>query len=239
MSTQTVLAFGPHPDDVEICAAGTLLKMKAAGHSIGIVDLTAGEMGTRGSREIRAEESRAASALLGLDFRHCLDLGDGRLEAGRDQAIELVRMIRRYRPGIVLAPWERDDHPDHEAAAQLVRKACYLSGMAKVDTAQEHFRPRSILFYPGRREFTPSFVVDITAQWEVRRKAAMCYKSQFYNPESTEPLTPISSPDFWHFIEARAMYYGQLIGKRYGEAFWHEGMLEIADPLQHFAGEGQ
>lgn len=232
--TGTVLAFGPHPDDVEICAAGTLIKLKAAGHRVGVVDMTAGEMGTRGSRELRASECEAASAVLGLDFRHALDLGDGQLTVSRENELAVVRLLRQYRPELVLAPWMIDDHPDHEAAARIVRNACFLSGMARIETGREYFRPPTLLFYPGRREFKPSFVVDITDQWEQRRESAMCYKSQFHDPDSSEPVTHISSPDFWHFIEARAMYYGQLVGTRYGEAFWYEGTLRIDDPLRHF-----
>lgn len=230
------LAFGPHPDDVEICAAGTLLKMKARGHRVGVVDLTAGEMGTRGSREIRARETAAASELLGLDLRLNLDLGDGRLDAGRGNQLALVRLLRAHRPRVVFAPWGRDDHPDHEAAAELVRRACFLSGMGRVETGQAPHRPPRLLFYPGRREFVPSFVVDIGEHWERRRQAAWCYRSQFHDPESSEPPTAISSPDFWHFIEARAMYYGQLIGVRHGEAFWCEDALPVDDPVAFFDG---
>jgi len=231
-----LLAFGPHPDDVEICCAGTLLKLKARGHRVGIVDLTAGESGTRGSREIRARETAAASAVLGLDLRLNLDLGDGRLENSLGNRLAVVRALREHRPALVLAPWREDDHPDHEAAAELVRHACFLSGMAKVDTGQPPHRPQRILFYPGRREFRPSFVVDIGEHWERRREAALCYRSQFHDPESDEPPTAISSPDFWHFIEARAMHYGQRIGARYGEAFWCEDTLPVDDPLTFFAG---
>jgi bacillithiol biosynthesis deacetylase BshB1 len=233
-----LLAFGPHPDDVEICAAGTLLKVKARGGRVGIVDLTAGEMGTRGSREIRAAETAEATRRLGLEFRRCLDLGDGRLREGREPELAVVRVLRELRPAVVLAPWGVDDHPDHEHAARIIRNACFQSGMGKVETGQPPHRPRAILAYPGRREFTPSFVVDITPWWDERLHAARAYKSQFHDPASTEPATAISSPDFWHFIEARAMYYGQLIGTRYGEAFWTEGTLEIEDPLAHFARGG-
>jgi len=233
-----LLAFGPHPDDVEICCAGTLLKVQAAGARVGIVDLTAGELGTRGSREIRAAECAEATRRLGLDHRSCLDLGDGRLRESADNERAVVRALRELRPALVLAPWGVDDHPDHEHAARIVRNACFLSGMAKYDTEQEAHRPRTILFYPGRREFTPSFVVDVGAFWEARLHAARAYRSQFHDPDSREPETAISSPDFWHFIEARAMYYGQLIGARHGEAFWYEGALEVGDPLSHFAGAG-
>jgi bacillithiol biosynthesis deacetylase BshB1 len=233
-----LLAIGPHPDDVEICCAGTLLKVKAAGGRVGVVDLTAGELGTRGTRERRAAECEAASRELGLDHRSCLDLGDGRLRETRENELAVAAVLRRLRPELVLAPWREDDHPDHEHAARLVKNAAFLAGMAKVETGDPPHRPRAILYYPGRREFRPSFVVDITAQWEQRRRAALCYKSQFHDPDSSEPPTAISSPDFWHYIEARAMYYGQLVGVRYGEAFWHDGVLAIGDPLRHFAGPG-
>lgn len=233
-----LLAFGPHPDDVEICCAGTLLKVRAAGGRVGIVDLTAGEMGTRGSREIRAAETAEATRRLGLDHRSCLDLGDGRLREGLENELAVVRVLRELKPDVVLTPWRVDDHPDHEHAARIVRNACFLSGMGRVETDQEPFRPRALLSYPGRREFQPSFVVDITPFWEARLHAAQAYKSQFHDPDSREPETAISSPDFWHFIQARAMYYGHLIGTRYGEAFWTEGTLEIENPLAHFSRSG-
>ncbi len=231
-----MLAFGPHPDDVEICCAGTLLKLKAAGARVGVVDLTAGEMGTRGTREIRAAECAAASEMLGLDHRQCLDLGDGHLREDPLAELALVRVLRELRPSIVLSPWGVDDHPDHEHAARMVRNACFRSGMARLDTGQEPHRPRALLSYPGRREFSPSFVVDIPPFWERRMEAARCYTSQFHNPDSTEPATAISSPDFWHYIQARAMYYGQLVGVRYGEAFHYEGTLCLDNPLHHFTG---
>lgn len=233
-----ILAFGPHPDDVEICCAGTLLKCRSRGARVGIVDLTAGEMGTRGSREIRAAETAEATARLGLDHRSCLDLGDGRLRENRENELAVVRVLRELRPAVVLGPWHVDDHPDHEHAARIVRNACFLAGMGKLETGQPAFRPRTLLSYPGRREFTPSFVVDITPFWEARLHAAQAYRSQFHDPESREPETAISSPDFWHFIQARAMYYGQLIGARYGEAFWTEGTLEIEDPVAQFSRAG-
>jgi N-acetylglucosamine malate deacetylase 1 len=234
MKAKRLLAIGPHPDDVEICCSGTVLKMKDAGAWVGIVDLTAGEMGTRGSREIRARECHEASQMLGLDHRECLDLGDSNLQVNRENEFALVRVLRALKPDLLLVPWGIDDHPDHEAAAKLIRSASFLSGMTKIETGQEAHRPQAILSYPGRREFAPSFIVDISQQWDRRMEAARLYQSQFYNPDSTEAPTPISSPDFWHFIEARAMYYGQLIGVRYGEAFHYEGTLEVQNPLGHF-----
>jgi N-acetylglucosamine malate deacetylase 1 len=232
-----LLAFGPHPDDVEICAAGTLLKTKAMGHRVGIVDLTAGEMGTRGTREIRYAEQVEASRKLGLDLRLCLDLGDGNLSVTRENELAIVRVIRKHRPQVVLLPWKIDDHPDHEAAAVLIRNACFLSGMSKIEPALKIHRPEKLLYYAGRRDFEPDFVVDITDYWKSRQDAASSYKSQFYNPDSKEDSTKISSPDFWHFIEARSMYYGQLIGKRYGEGFICDDMLEINNPIDFFNGK--
>ncbi|MCB1047917.1 MAG: bacillithiol biosynthesis deacetylase BshB1 [Calditrichaeota bacterium] len=235
MNTQVdIIGFGPHPDDVEISAAGTLLRMKDQGHRIGIIDFTAGEMGTRGSREIRAEETAAASAVLQLDMRENLDLGDGRLADSRENALIVVQALRRWRPKVVLSAWREDFHPDHEAAARILKSAVFLSGMAKVDTDQAPWRPGALLYYPARQEFRPSFVVDVTAQWSRREQAAHCYKSQFHNPDSTEPGTQISSPDFWHWVTARAMYYGQLIGVRYGEAFFVDRTLELDDPVLTF-----
>jgi len=130
-----------------------------------------------------------------------------------------------------------DDHPDHEHAARLVRSACFLAGMARLESGETHHRPEIVLYYPGRREFTPSFVVDVSEFWAERERAAKCYRSQLHDPDSREPETKISSPDFWHFVTARAMYYGQLIGRRYGEAFHCEETLAVEDPVAHFCGE--
>lgn len=232
--TVDIIGFGPHPDDVEISACGTLLRMKAEGYRIGIIDLTAGEMGTRGTREIRAAETAEASRVLGLDLRANLDLGDGRLEDTPDTRRAVVEALRRWRPRVVLSCWKEDHHPDHEAGARLLHSAVFLSGMARYDTGQEPWRPGAILYYPARCEFSPSFVVDVTPFWEQRTRAAHCYRSQLHDPGSTEPRTQISSPDFWHWITARATYYGHLIGVRYGEAFRIERVLEVKDPVDQF-----
>jgi bacillithiol biosynthesis deacetylase BshB1 len=229
-----IIGFGPHPDDVEIAASGTLLKMKALGYRIGIIDFTAGEMGTRGSREIRAAETAEASRVLGLDLRENLDLGDGRLNDGPENQRVVVQALRRWRPRLVLSTWTQDHHPDHEAAARLLKASVFLSGMARYDTGQPPWRPGAILYYPARQEFEPSFVVDVSEHWTRRTQAAHCYRSQLHDPDSTEPATQISSPDFWHWVTARATYYGHLIGARYGEAFRIERTLEVADPLAQF-----
>lgn len=232
--TVDIIGFGPHPDDVEIAASGTLLRMKELGYSIGIIDFTAGEMGTRGTREIRARETAEASRVLGLDLRANLDLGDGRLAENPDTQRIVVEALRRHRPRVVLSTWKVDHHPDHETAARLLKSAVFLSGMSRYDTGQEPWKPGAILYYPARQEFTPSFVVDVTAQWAVREQAACCYRSQLHDPDSTEPATQISGPDFWHWVTARAMYYGHLIGVRYGEAFLVERTLEVTDPVADF-----
>ena len=230
-----LLAFGPHPDDVEICCSGTLLKTRAQGYRVGIVDLTAGEMGTRGSREIRAAEAEAATRVLGLDYRECLDLGDGRLRDTYENQLAVVRVLRACRPRLVLIPWKVDDHPDHEHAALIIKAACFMSGMARLDTGQVHHRPARLLYYAARREFHPSLVVDVAEYWPQREEAARCYRSQLYDPQSTEPQTKIASPDFWHHITGRAMYYGQLIGARYGEAFFCEDVLPVEDLIHTLA----
>ncbi len=236
MKAIDLLAFGPHPDDVEISAAGTLIRMKEAGHRIGICDLTGGEMGTRGSREIRAAEAQAASRVLGLDYRCNLDLGDGRLLDTPDNRLKVLDVIRACRPRVILNAWHHDDHPDHEAGSRLVKAAHFMAGMSRVETEHAAWRAGALLYYPARQEFRPSFVVDISAQWERRREAAMCYKSQFHDPQSTERKTQISSPDFWNWVEGRAMYYGQLIGASHGEAFFVEKTLAVADPVALFGG---
>lgn len=224
------LAFGAHPDDVEMSAAGTILKLKQQGHWVGIVDLSRGELGTRGSAETRAEESKNASKLLKLDCRENLDLGDGNIENTHENRIKVVRAIRKYKPDFVFINSPSDRHIDHGKAAQLVLDSCYLSGLIKFDeenNAGAH-RPINIFHYIQDYYHNPSFVVDITEVYEEKMKTVFAYTTQFYqNTENHEPDTPISSKAYLEFFKGRAAQMGRLIGKNFGEGFIANQPMDI------------
>ena len=235
-----ILAFGAHPDDVEMSCAGTLLAALAAGKTAAIVDLTRGELGTRGTPAIRAAEAAAASEMLGIRHRENLGLPDGFFRNEREFQLPLIAAIRRYRPAVVLGNAIADRHPDHGRAAQLVADACFLAGLRMIETLgddgqpQEAWRPRNVYHYIQDRAIVPAFVVDITAHWPGKWAAIQAYKSQFFNPESDEPETYLSSQAFGQFMEARAREFGHLIGTEFGEGFTVArplGVREIGDLL--------
>jgi bacillithiol biosynthesis deacetylase BshB1 len=225
-----ILAFGAHPDDVEIGAGGALIKAARGGAVTAVVTLTRGEMGTRGTPELRAREFERASRVMGLASHEMLSLPDGRLCCDEIARMEVIRAIRRYRPDIVLVHYPEDRHPDHGAASRIVGDATFLSGLRKQDTGQEPHRPRQIVYYMHTWEFTPSFVVDISDVMEEKQKALRCYESQVYSdaPGPGEQ-TFISSLHFRELLTARAAHYGRLIGKEFGEPFWIRGLIGIKD----------
>jgi N-acetylglucosamine malate deacetylase 1 len=226
-----VLVFGPHPDDIEICTGGLVLTLRRRGYSVGGVDLTRGESGTRGTLAMRTREAEAGARLLGLAFRENLGLPDGGIEtttAARDLVIDA---IRRHRPRLVVAPYPSDDHPDHTRTGELVKDARFLAGCANIGPAGEPWRPGRVLFYPSRELLTPTLVVDISDVFEQKLAAMRAHASQLHDPASREPLTTISSPDFIPMIEAANRHYGGLIGARFGEAYFVQGPLAIDDPV--------
>ncbi|MCU0355103.1 MAG: bacillithiol biosynthesis deacetylase BshB1 [Cytophagales bacterium] len=219
-----ILAIAAHPDDVELSCAGTLLAHAAAGKTIGIVDLTRGELGTRGTPELRLQEANAAAQVLGLSVRENLGLPDGFFENRREHQLAVIQAIRRHQPEIVLTNAIDDRHSDHGRAAQLVRESCFLSGLAKIETAdngtpQAAWRPRVVYHFIQDYYIEPDFVVDITPHWETKLTSIRAFGSQFFSPESTEPVTHISKPEFLDFIRARALEFGHRIGTLYGEGF--------------------
>ncbi len=230
-----VLAIGAHPDDVDMICGGTLAKLAARGRSIAILDLTRGEMGTRGSPEIRAREAAAAAEVLGARERLTLDLGDGRLENSAGNRHQLIEVIRRMRPTLILTHFWEDLHADHAAAGQLVRAVMYPVGFAKYPAEGEPYRPNEVLFFMAHTPFEPSFVVDIDGFHERKMEAVRCFASQFYQPGSTEPDTGISQPDFLVRLEARARYFGGLIGRAFGEPFLVTRQVPMVDPVDHYA----
>ncbi len=233
-----VLVFGPHPDDIEICAGGLVLVMRQRGYSVGGVDMTAGEAGTRGSRHTRLSESKAGAERLGLAFRECLGLPDGELEADRHARDLVIACIRRHRPRLVVAPISSDDHPDHSRTGKLVKEARFLAGCARIGPAGEPWRPGRVLFYPSRELMTPSLVVDISDVFEAKLHAVRAHTSQLHDPTSSEPPTHIASEEFLELIEASARYFGGLIGVRHGEAYSVDGPLAVQDPLPAVQGRG-
>lgn len=219
-----LLCITAHPDDAEISMAGTLLRHVAAGHAVGIVDLTAGELGTRGSHELRRQEAEAARQVLGAAFRYQLGLRDGFFEEDEESLLKVVAVIRRHRPRVVLTNAVRDRHPDHARAASLVARACFLSGLRKVSTEhggtmQDAWRPTTVLHAVQDRWIDPDLVIDITPFWEKKMEALRCFRSQFHDPGSTEPSSPIARADFLPFLEGRAREMGRLIMATYGEGF--------------------
>ncbi len=219
-----ILAFGAHPDDVELSCAGTLAKQNALGSSCGVVDLTQGELGTRGTREIRLAEAKAAGEIMGLKVRNNLAFRDGFFENDEEHKLAVARQIRQYRPEIVIANAPTDRHPDHGRGSFLVKEASFLAGLKMVETEwegekQEAWRPQMVLYYIQFQNLKPDFIVDIGEHIHTKVKAIEAYKSQFYDPNSDEPKTVISSKNFMDSVTYRAQDLGRLIGAEYGEGF--------------------
>lgn len=219
-----ILAIGAHPDDVEIGCSGTLMKQIDKGHKVGVLDLTKGELGTRGDAETRMRELRAASKIMQLHVRETFDFEDGFFVNDKEHQLQIIRIIRQYQPTIVICNATYDRHPDHGRSASVVRDACFISGLKKVETelngkAQEAFRPVAIYNYIQALHQEPDFVVDITDYFERKMESVRAYKSQFYDPESKEPDTFISKPGFIDFIKGRALHYGIPAGVKYAEGF--------------------
>jgi len=227
-----VLAFGPHPDDVEMCAGGLLLKMRAAGHRCAIVDLTRGEAGSRGTPASRAKETEAASRLLGLAGRDNLGLPDGGLEVTAAMTEPVVAAIRRWRPRLVVAPCPVDLHPDHEAAAQLVRRAYYLATIGKAPGGGlPAHRPDALVHYFGHKEPEPTFVVDVSEVWAEKLAVVGCYASQLGTDGVVGPATNLASPGFLARYELRFAYWGARIGAAHAEPFLAERVVPLDDPV--------
>lgn len=234
--TVDVLFFGAHADDIELTCGGTLINIVRSGRTAGIVELTHGEMGTRGTAQIRRRESRAAAKILGAQFREQLDFGDGGLRRGREEEMEVIDVIRRYRPQIVFAPFIEERHPDHSRAGQLVTDAAFYAGLRKIETKHEAHRPQAVVHYI--QWFVPpiTFVVDCTAVWKQRMKAIAAYKSQFFDPKSDAPKTKIAEQSFLQMIEARGVHFGSLVGAQYGEAFVTKAPPKINDVVAAYGG---
>ena len=229
-----ILVFGAHPDDAELGAGATIAKEVAAGKKVVIVDLTRGELGTRGTAEIRDAEAAKAAEILGVRIRENLEFADGFFTNDKEHQLEIIRMIRKYRPEIVLCNAVDDRHIDHAKGAKLVSDAAFLSGLLKIDTKldgddqwQEPWRPKWVYHYIQWKNLTPDFVVDVSGFIDKKHEAIMAYSSQFYDPKSDEPETPISSKNFLESVHYRARDLGRLIGVAHAEGFTVERMLAV------------
>lgn len=226
-----VMVFSAHPDDAELSMGGTIAKLSKAGIRVGLIDLTKGELGTRGTPESRQKEAFQAAIYLKAAIRENLGIPDCNIKRNKDNLMRLIISIRKYKPKVLFAPYINDRHPDHVHTSRLVKEAKFASGLAKLKTfekevAQEPYRPQKLFYYMQTYTFEPSFIVDITETYESKMNAVKAYGSQFYNPKSVEPETFISKPDFINYIESRTQFYGFQIGKKYGEPFYSEEKLE-------------
>ena len=227
-----ILAFGAHPDDVELGCGGTIAKEIALGKKVGIIDLTRGELGTRGSVEIRNQESANSAKILGVSIRENLDMRDGFFVNDELHQLEIIKMLRKYKPEIVLCNAIDDRHIDHGKGSQLVSDACFLSGLMKIETEyggknQEVWRPKLVYHYMQWKNLVPDFVIDITGYNDKRIEAILAYSSQFYNPDSNEQETPIASKNFLESLNYRVQDLGRLIGTDYAEGFTVERHLAV------------
>lgn len=219
-----VLVISAHPDDAELCCAGTIASHIAHNKTVGMIDLTQGEMGTRGTAELRLQEADKAAQILKVAFRENLGFEDYFFKNDEEHQAMVVRKIRQYRPGIIITNAISDRHPDHGKAANLVEQAVFLAGLRKFETTlegspQEAYRPKHVFHYIQNNYIEPDIIVDVSGYWNVKMNAMMAFSSQFYNPESDEPESFISSKEFFHFIEARAREFGHKIGVEFGEGF--------------------
>jgi len=232
-----VLAVGSHPDDVELGCGGTLALLARRGAKVGILHLTRGEAGTRGTVEERRQEAEAAAGILGATILEFMDCGDGELRHGRPEEDELIGHLRRWRPDLVLAPTLSDRHPDHARAHRLVLDSCFYAGLARRSDGEPH-RPAAVFSYMQHDPFEPSFIVDVSTVWEVKLEALAAYRSQLFQVGESrdEPVTKVASPEFRQAMEGRGHHYGLLVNAAYGEPFWSRLPLAVSDPLQLLPG---
>ncbi len=224
-----ILAIGVHPDDIELSCSGTLIRHIRQGYKVGLCDLTQGELGTRGNAPLRLKEAESAMHYMKALFRENLGMRDGLFEHTNENVLKIISVIRKHKPRVILANAPSDRHPDHGRASKLVADACFYSGLKKIDEGQEAFRPESVYFYIQDRYLSPDIVVDISDSMAEKMEAILCFKSQFFNEDSDEPDTPISSESFLEVIRAKARTYGREIGVEYGEGFVAERVLGVSD----------
>jgi N-acetylglucosamine malate deacetylase 1 len=229
-----ILAMGSHPDDVELGCGATIAKEVALGKKVGIIDLTKGELGTRGSAAIREKEAKAAAKILGVVIRENLEFADGFFVNDKHHQLEVIKMIRKYKPDIVLCNAVEDRHIDHGKGSKLISDACFLSGLPKIDTKlesednwQEPWRPKQVYHYIQWKNITPDFVVEVSNYIDKKLEAVSTYTSQFYNPDNKEAVTPISTKNFLDSVNYRARDLGRLVGVEYAEGFTAERYIAV------------
>ena len=222
-----ILVFGAHPDDVELGCAGTIIKEVQKGKKVGIIDLTRGELGTRGTKKTRDVETEEATVIMGVAMRENMNFKDGFFKDDEENKLALIRKIREYRPKIVITNAISDRHPDHPRASQITIDACFLSGLEKINTGQEIWRPEAIYHYIQFKHISADFVVDISSQMDLKIKAIHSYKTQFYNPTSNESDTIISSKAFLESVSYRAKDLGRLAGCEYAEGFLSHQLMKV------------
>ena len=232
MTSVDLLIIMAHPDDAELCCSGTILSCIDNGLSVGMIDLTRGELGTRGSGKVRIEEAKNAAKVLGVNFRYNLELRDGFISDDEESIFDVIKVIREFKPKVIITNSKTDRHPDHESAARLVKKACFLSGLIKISTKkdnldQESWRPKSLLYSIQNNYIEPHFVVDVSKYIDVKINAIKCFKSQFYDPKSKENDSFISTKEFMDFIKSRSIEMGHSIGVKHGEGFTSENKLKL------------
>lgn len=234
MTKLDILVFAAHPDDAELGCSGTIAAQIAQGNKVGIVDFTQGEMGTRGTPELRLQEAEDAAKILGLTARENMGFQDVFFRDDEEHQLKLIQVIRKYQPEIVLANAVNDRHPDHGKGSSLASKASFMSGLAKIETFQDGvmqspWRPKFVYHYIQNNYIEPDFIVDISDFWEIKIKSIAAFGSQFYNPKSQEPASFISSPEFLPFIESRARELGHRINTKYGEGFTVERFIGVSN----------
>ncbi|MBE7698322.1 bacillithiol biosynthesis deacetylase BshB1 [Tenacibaculum finnmarkense] len=227
-----ILAFGAHPDDVELGCGATIAKEIASGKKVGIIDLTRGELGTRGSAELRDIEAKNAAAILGVSVRENLGFADGFFKNDKEHQLAVIKMLRKYQPDIVLCNAVDDRHIDHPKGSDLVSNACFLSGLLKIETilngeVQEKWRPKLVYHYIQWKNIAPDVVVDVTGFMDKKEKSVLAYASQFFDPKSKEPETPITSKNFTDSINYRAKDLGRLINVDFAEGFTSERYVAV------------
>ncbi len=228
------LAFSPHPDDAEMGCGGLLLKLKDKGYSTGIIDLTRAELSTNGSLGTRERETKEASRILGLDVRENLELEDANIKNDFESRLKVINVVRKYRPALVLMPFWRDRHPDHENSYKLLKDSIFISGLKKFKTRLEYYRPYVVISYMLHYEFEPSFIVDISQYYKKKFSAVAAYKSQFYSDVEKRVTTYIASKYFFDIINSRHQCSGLKVRSEYGEPYYIESDIKIDDPLEFF-----
>ena len=236
MNEVDLLFVSAHPDDTELSCGGTIVTSVKRGLRCGMIDLTRGEMGTRGTPETRRREASASAEILGASFREQLDFHDGGLLTGPDQERELIDIVRITRPRLIFTPYPDDRHPDHTRAGRLVTESSFYAGLKSLKTKYDAHRPQATIYYIQNYQRPVSFVVDVTAAWKTKMRAIAAFKSQFHNPNSKEPQTFIARPEFIEMIDARGRHFGELIGAKYGEAFVTKQPPRVDDVIGAYRG---